>query len=170
MMHEPDTDEPSLASALRALAEDDAARGVSSSVQTRLLAETGMIRRTRRRARVRICAIAAALVVAVSLPVWRLAERRPTTAAAPATVGRAAAANEFFPLTFSNVPVTGAQIVRLEVPSAALESFGLGPADSLDGSRPGMVLADVLVGEDGLARAVRFVRPGSTGAQQEQSQ
>jgi len=32
------------------------------------------------------------------------------------------------------------------------------------------VLADVLVGEDGLARAVRFVRPESTVAPQELSQ
>jgi len=72
-------------------------------------------------------------------------------------------------LTFSNVPLTGGQLVRLEVSRAALASFGLLPADSLD-ARPGTVLADVLVGEDGLARAVRFVRPESTVAPQELSQ
>jgi hypothetical protein len=58
----------------------------------------------------------------------------------------------------------------MEVPRVALTSFGVTPADSLNGSRPGTVLADVLIGEDGLARAVRFVRPRLAGAPQEQSQ
>jgi len=65
------------------------------------------------------------------------------------------------PLTYSALPYTDAQIVRLEVPRSALENFGLAPADlPADASAVShnTVLADVLVGEDGLARAVRFVR------------
>jgi hypothetical protein len=60
-------------------------------------------------------------------------------------------------LTYSSVPVTGGRIVRLEVPSSAVEAFGVDPAN-LANPRPDVVLADVVVGEDGLARAVRFVR------------
>ena len=52
-------------------------------------------------------------------------------------------------------------LVRLEVPRAALASFGLTPPDAPDGGSPaaaaGTVQADVLVGEDGVARAVRFI-------------
>jgi hypothetical protein len=119
----------------------------------------------------KLYAIAAVLVMTVTVPVWQLTGRPP--GAAPALIessdSSGNAATEFFPLTFSNVPITGAQLIRLEVSRAALASFGLLPADSL-GSRPGTVLADVLVGEDGLARAVRFVRPESTLAPQEISQ
>jgi hypothetical protein len=47
----------------------------------------------------------------------------------------------------------------MEVPRTALASFGLASPDMQSGSSSRTVLADVLVGEDGLARAVRFVRP-----------
>ena len=53
-------------------------------------------------------------------------------------------------------PLTDGHIVRMEVPRAGLVAFGLEPRD-LPTERS-TVLADVLVGEDGLARAVRFVR------------
>jgi hypothetical protein len=73
------------------------------------------------------------------------------------SVGEVATA--FLPLAYSAVPVGDAQIVRMQLPRAALRSFGLAPADLLDGSAAtGTVPADVLVGEDGLARAVRFIR------------
>jgi hypothetical protein len=65
---------------------------------------------------------------------------------------------EFIPLVYSEVPLTDGHIVRLEVPRAALAAFGLEPRDVAQG-RSGAFLADVAVGEDGLARAVRFVRP-----------
>ena len=47
--------------------------------------------------------------------------------------------------------------VRIEVPAMTLVSFGLAPTDFREGD--GTVQADVLIGEDGLARAIRFVRP-----------
>lgn len=68
-------------------------------------------------------------------------------------------ATDFMPLPYSAVPLTNGQIVRLEVPRSALVSFGLLPVDSVDRAPGGTVLADVIVGDDGLARAVRFVRP-----------
>lgn len=71
-------------------------------------------------------------------------------------------ATGFLPLTYSRVPVMDGQIVRLEVPRAALASFGLASIEQLDRGSAGTVLADVLVGQDGLARAVRFVRPAAS--------
>jgi hypothetical protein len=66
-------------------------------------------------------------------------------------------ATEFIPL------VQGAQyasaeeghLVRVELPRTALASFGL-PVNAEVSS--GRVKADVLLGEDGIARAIRFVR------------
>jgi hypothetical protein len=46
----------------------------------------------------------------------------------------------------------------MEVPRASLAQFGLASAHDVD-RMTGTVIADVLVGDDGLARAVRFVRP-----------
>jgi hypothetical protein len=68
------------------------------------------------------------------------------------------AVDEFYPLAYSTVPVTNGRIIRIEVPRSAPVAFGLDPIDFVR-TRRNAVLADVVVGEDGLARAVRFVRP-----------
>jgi hypothetical protein len=166
-MRKPTSQEHLLTDALRALAEHDGRDGASADVEAHLLSEVKALARGRRRTQVKLYAIAAVLIIAVTVPVWQLIERPPVVSPSLAESSGldSDAATDFYPLTFSNVPVTGGQLVRLEVSRAALASFGL-PADSL-GSRPGTVLADVLVGEDGLARAVRFVRPDSTRASQE---
>ena len=159
-----------LTDALRALAEADALAGASADVRERLLSEVRALARARRRTQMKLYAIAAVLVMAVTIPVWQLTERPPVDSPSVSASSDPGgdAATEFYPLTFSNVPMTGGQLVRLEVSRAALASFGLLPGDSPD-ARPGTVLADVLVGEDGLARAVRFVRPESMVAAQELS-
>jgi hypothetical protein len=57
----------------------------------------------------------------------------------------------------------------MQVPRTALMSFGVpqfGPPED----RSPTVLADVLVGGDGLARAVRFVHLIGTSAQQQEQQ
>jgi hypothetical protein len=167
-MHEPGSQERSLTAVLRALAEDASSQGASPDVEALLLAEVRALARARRRPPLKLYAIAAGLFVALAAPVWQLAERPRMAAPAARSADPAGdMATEFFPLAFINVPVTGGQLVRLEVPRVALASFGLAPEDSLEGSRPGMVQADVLVGEDGLARAVRFVRAGTAVPQQE---
>jgi hypothetical protein len=51
--------------------------------------------------------------------------------------------------------------VRLEVSRKALASFGLLSMDSTGATDAETVLADVIIGDDGLARAVRFVGPVS---------
>jgi hypothetical protein len=48
-------------------------------------------------------------------------------------------------------------MVRIELPRRSLAAFGLLSAEETSAGR-GTVLADVIVGEDGLARVVRFVR------------
>jgi hypothetical protein len=72
----------------------------------------------------------------------------------------------FYPLRYSAVPIVNGRIVRIEVPRSAPAAFGLDPVE-FAGVRHGAVVADVLVGEDGLARAVRFVRPVVGNAQKE---
>ena len=73
--------------------------------------------------------------------------------------GDAEAVTAFLPLLYSSVPLSNGQVIRMEVPRRALASFGLASIDAVEAGRSGTVLADVLVGDDGLARAVRFVRP-----------
>ena len=103
--------------------------------------------------------LAAGAVVSV-IAAAALMPREPSTGSAPDDVSGSPAeeASEFFPLAYSTVPATDGRIVRLEVPVDVLAAFGLDAVDSTH--RPlDAVLADVVVGEDGLARAVRFVRP-----------
>ena len=163
-MQEDDRD-PALTAALRALAEDDARSGTSPDVQARLLGEVRSIGRARRlRGYVSAFAVAAVLVLAVAGLLWRAATPPPAGEPAGTLVqnSRREVATAFFPLLYSGIPFTDGQIVRMEVPRTALASFGLASPDAdvlVGGSPSRSVLADVLVGEDGLARAVRFVRP-----------
>ena len=159
----------SLTRALRAVAEDDETLGASADVEVRLLAEAHVIARARRR-RVYLAAgaVVTAILAALIVPSWREAMVPPAAVgpAGPAESSRlppgpGEVATEFFPLMYSNVPVTNGQTVRLELPQAALTSFGLEADDD-----SGTVLADVLVGQDGLARAVRFVRPATSVREQ----
>lgn len=139
-------DDP-LAGALRSLADDPADRGASPAVEARLIAEVRAIARSRRIALIKSYSYAATLVILVALPVWQLMTREPHIAATEELT------TEFFPLRYGHVPLSSGHLVRMEVPESAMESFGLRPADDAATT----VLADVLVGEDGVARAVRFV-------------
>jgi hypothetical protein len=154
-----------LTGALRDLAQEEAHLGPSSAVRGRLMAEmravAGRDRRAAARHNVLAFAAAAALVVAAGTSAWQSFARRAAaastrTASAPAS---REVATEFLPLTYSGVPLSGGQMIRLEVPRAALASFGLTPPEAAEpGQSAGTVIADVVVGDDGLARAVRFVR------------
>jgi len=66
-------------------------------------------------------------------------------------------ATEFLPLTHGDGfnQAEGGQMVRVELPRSALTSFGL-PMNAERSSE--RVKADVLLGHDGVARAIRFVR------------
>jgi hypothetical protein len=156
-----------LTDSLRGVAEEQAGAGASPAVRARLLGELRAIRETHRRAEARrnvwMFAAAAALALAAGTTAWESFARQ--TAAAPAQAATALASREivtdFLPLAYSSVPLSGGQLIRMEVPRAALTSFGLTPPDAAEaGQAAGTVLADVIVGDDGLARAVRFVRSG----------
>jgi len=66
-------------------------------------------------------------------------------------------ATDFIPLTSREAlaQMDGGQVMRVELPRSALMSFGL-PMDMERATE--RIKADVVVGNDGLARAIRFVR------------
>jgi hypothetical protein len=158
--------------ALRAVAAEDRRLSASAAVEARVVAEARAIARRRHgQARAVQLAAAAVMFVAVALPLWprrggetTTGEDRPAASMAPNEV-----MTEFFPLTYSGVPAPGGQIVRMQVPRAALERFGVASFETA-GDDTLTVMAEVVVGNDGLARAVRFVRAAGAGERQEQKQ
>jgi hypothetical protein len=66
-------------------------------------------------------------------------------------------ATDFFPLSYGGdqKPMEAGEVIRVQMPRSALIAFGL-PVNVERADVP--VKADLLVGEDGLARAIRFVR------------
>ena len=155
-MHDDDRDS-ALSVALRKVAEEDLAGASNLAVETRLLEEVRAIARARRRrARVTVFALAAAVALAAGATLWRSTPQPPAT---PPPV-RAEIVTPFYPLIHSAVPLNGGRVVRMQVSRRALASFGLA-SPGQPGASSGTVLADVIVGEDGLARAVRFVQPAT---------
>jgi hypothetical protein len=79
------------------------------------------------------------------------------TVSMPVYDKRSEYATDFIPLSYGGVqkPMESGEVVRLEMPRSALIAFGLpvnvGQADAL-------VEAELLLGEDGMARAIRFLR------------
>ena len=66
-------------------------------------------------------------------------------------------ATEFFPLTFiaDSAALETGQVVRVRIPRSALVTFGV----PMNVDRAGeLVKADVVIGDDGLARAIRFIQ------------
>ena len=66
-------------------------------------------------------------------------------------------ATDFLPLTFSadSTPQVSGHLVRVTVPRSALVAMGL-PMNAERASE--LVRADVFIGDDGLARAIRFIQ------------
>jgi hypothetical protein len=62
---------------------------------------------------------------------------------------------EFFPLIDSAPPFERGQMLRVQLPAAAMRRVGL-PVREDHLADP--IQADVLVGEEGMPRAIRFVR------------
>jgi hypothetical protein len=142
--------------ALARLREADAAREAPASLETRLAAALRAERTAASRRRpggLGLAALAAALVVAAAVA---LVSRRPESP--PPDAQRATDPGaEFAPLVYGE-PLEGADalhLTRVRVPRRALASFGWALAEGDDDGPP--VEAEVLVGQDGLARGIRFV-------------
>jgi hypothetical protein len=90
--------------------------------------------------------------VAPAAPAPRKAVRRVARAATPKT---REVMTDFFPLMDSAPPFERGQILRVQLPAAAMRTVGL-PVREDHLADP--IQADVLVGEEGIPRAIRFVR------------
>ena len=85
----------------------------------------------------------------------RRRSRPGTTPTADGTIDHVVVATRFFPLDSPPADSTDAQLVRVAMPRESMLAFGL----PLDEERlSGMVQAELLVGPDGCAHAIRFVR------------
>lgn len=113
-----------------------------------------------------LTAAAAVLVLATAATLertWRSPIETPPSAAARVAPENAAAppvsevATEFVPLTdwTEDVELQGGRLVRVEVPRTTLIAAGF-PMNAERADEP--ITADVLVGNDGVARAIRFVQ------------
>jgi hypothetical protein len=90
-------------------------------------------------------------------PIKPVIKSKPTAPDADVRRGEVEIATDFFPLVNREAlnQLDSGQLVRVELPRSALMSFGLPMNMERAGER---IKADVVVGEDGLARAIRFVR------------
>jgi hypothetical protein len=93
-----------------------------------------------------------------SPPVAAVHKRRHHTSAAPARPvpepQQEEVTSDFLPLDPAGSAPASGEVIRVQMPRAALTLFGL-PFNTRRASVP--VQADVLLGEDGMAHAVRFV-------------
>jgi hypothetical protein len=172
--------------ALRALADHDLGAQASSDLEARVLREFRSRRRRQRYPWPAVAALAAgALIaafllshrapksvasavpaVAVSAPAsFAVTQPAPMQVAAPRKMDRKLGAlrqperrevvTDFFPLMSPAPPFERGQMLRVQLPAAAMRTVGL-PVREEHLADP--IQADVLVGEEGMARAIRFVR------------
>lgn len=169
--------------ALRVLAARDCEREAPAAVEVRLLREFRTRHASHKWRWAGIAAVAAGVVLAVSLSLWMsmnhvkkpvLSVLPPVTPVPQAAVpvkgaGSPAASTvvrrmvrsqahevvtEFFPLMDSAPPFERGQMLRVQLPAAAMRTVGL-PVGEDHLADP--IQADVLVGEEGMPRAIRFV-------------
>jgi hypothetical protein len=172
--------------ALKALRQADCEREASARVEDKLLAAFRVRQEPRNSPWKLVATLAAAAVVAMLLvrlyserqsivrvdpvtkvaPVATLVEQAqaPVVQSKPAAVRRRNAVplaeppreivTDFFPLMDVAPPLGRGQLLRVAVPASAMRSVGL-PVREERLDEP--VQADVLVGEEGMVRAIRFV-------------
>ena len=147
-------EEAGISEGLRRLAEADLALEAPPALEARLLGALRE-RRTKPRAPSRAWmfgALAASLALAATL----VSRPAMTPAELPASSSNAVSESEaFVPLTYDDplADVDAVHVVRVALDRAALASYGL-PSS---GAGAATVEAELLVGQDGLARGIRFV-------------
>jgi len=146
-----------LSTALRDIAEEDARRGAAPMDAPLAAAfRAAQAPRPSPAAFAIGLTLAATLVTGVGIGLWQITRAAHDPAATRQS--RTEITTAFLPLMFSAVPATDAQMVRLALPRWSLAAAGLLPIDAVESDAKATVWADVIVGEDGLARAIRFVR------------
>jgi hypothetical protein len=173
--------EDGIPNALRALAEHDRGREAPGEVETRLLAAFSRKRASGMRARRRLTTVAlATLAVAASVALFFVRpqehreqvaptpvkqqpvivaaepapERKPLPKVRPLRRQPSEVVTEFFPLLDVSLPFESGELLRVTVPASTMRRVGLPVNEERLGDR---IYADVLVGQEGLARAIRFV-------------
>ena len=88
---------------------------------------------------------------------WSLLDEPIITYNIPVYEKRGEYATDFIPLSYGGVqkPMESGEVIRMEMPRSALIAFGL-PVNVDRADAP--VKAELLLGEDGMARAIRFLR------------
>lgn len=109
--------------------------------------------RSRRASRGRWLAIAAVIALAAGVAVWMRANQVPAGAPAPSAAMVEPTDFVLWPGASALPPFESGHLVRMDLPASMLPSLGLFPPASDAAS----VRADVLIGQDGLARAVRLL-------------
>jgi len=165
-----------ISSALRALAEHDSGLEAPAEVETRVLAA---FRKKRARRKLKTVALASLAVAAgITLFFARIhpqpkqvapvpVRQQPiAVAAAPTPLPKATpkarpvkrqpreVVTQFFPLLDVAPPFESGELLRVTVPASTMRRVGLPVNEDHLTDR---VYADVLVGQEGLARAIRFV-------------
>lgn len=126
----------------------------------RVLLNAFRARQSRRRAVLRWSSVGGALLVAAALIIAAVVRTHPAVPAPRAVSQLAAITQETadfvaLPDADTDGPLEYATIVRVQLPRYALRDIGF-PVN--EQSATDRVQADVLLGQDGLARAVRFVQ------------
>jgi predicted anti-sigma-YlaC factor YlaD len=148
-----------MSAALRRLATDPKVPAFNPGRLNNLLAAVGRPRRRSRRATVAVgLSLAASVLIVASLSVGL--QREATAPGSPQVVAATLAPPMGAETAFVVLPGADAlprlesgRVIRIEIPESELTAVGLWQP-----GHAGAVLADVLVGQDGLARAVRLVQ------------
>lgn len=171
-----------VAAALRKLAEQDAGREAPGAVEARVVQAFRRKRARKKLKTIALASLAAAAGLAVFLAAGSRERPKPAAppdvpkqvvAAAPAPVETTVApapkpaprvprvarqpreiVTQFFPLLDAAPPFERGELLRVTVPASTMRRVGL-PVNQERLADP--VYADVLVGQEGLARAIRFV-------------
>jgi hypothetical protein len=161
--------EKTLSDVMAAAVSEDSARQAPSRVGEMLMGAfrerriaAKRLRRTWRR-RVLAGAVAAMLVLGAVVALRKTMDTRAVRMGAALLVEQDDAAvaetgdevmTDFIPLVYDPAPIGRGSLVRVELPRAALSAFGL-PVN--EDRNEDLVQADLLLDDDGLMRAVRFV-------------
>lgn len=126
--------------------------GASASVAAAVMNAHARQRRTAGFPMRPLLALAAALFLVVAALVWWKPAPVPQQASAP----RAPVFTGFIPLSAAGLdPAEASHVIRIRLPRGELRRFGLPVGEGLERVS---IEADVVIGQDGIARAVRFVQ------------